>query len=399
MTVVDESTLPWPGDELVYRVTGGTDREGFYSSGRDSVIDLNAALAVVGTRLEHYSSILDFGCGCGRILMWLRQLAEGATLHGVDIDERAVSWAADNLPWARLTVNQPNPPLDYPDGHFDLVFNHSVFTHIDEALQDDWLEELRRVTKVGGHVLLTVHGEWAFSEYESNVARAGGDASRSREILERDGIYFLREDANVGGPFPDYYHTTFHAPWYVFSHWGRYFTVKGYLPRRSLNFQDFVVLERTTERPDERPVPPPIEARRQVDDAPPEAPGIPPVSEPTDRAHALLARGPDVRSRSRWGPAATVARRAVNRLLRHHDDHQRQVFQALVDAVRYLEARLGSDIPAQLREVKQINLNLLDVVCRQAERVNRMEADLWAEVRDLRRRGGEGERQQGSAGP
>ena len=43
-----------------------------------------------------------------------------------------------------VRFNQPLPPLDYPDATFDLIFNHSVFTHIDEQYQDAWLAELLR---------------------------------------------------------------------------------------------------------------------------------------------------------------------------------------------------------------------------------------------------------------
>lgn len=392
MTAVDDATLPWPGDELVLRVTGGTNRETFYASGRQSVHDINAALGVVGTRLDQYSSILDFGCGCGRILLWLSDLGEGCTLHGVDIDERAIRWADENIPWARFKVNQPLPPFDYPDQHFDLVFNHSVFTHIDESYQDQWLAELRRVTKPGGHVLLTVHGEAAFAEFESNVARAGGDARWMREALGRDGILFLKDDPFVGGPFPDFYHSTFHAPWYVFAHWGRFFSVRAYLPRRSLNFQDFVLLERTVDGASVSQAPLPI----QVTPAPSSATAVAdgrtsPMSTadeaaPSVRAvHArvLLDQGPDIGSSTRWGRPAVFARRVVKRLLRHHDEHQNKITALLVDAVRELDTRLDARTLSDAARLSEVNARLRDVVARQGERVNRLETDIWAELRAL----------------
>jgi ubiquinone/menaquinone biosynthesis C-methylase UbiE len=53
------------------------------------------------------------------------------------------------LPVRALRANGQNPPLPFPDDHFDLVFSSSVFTHIDEHAQDLWLAELRRVTQPG----------------------------------------------------------------------------------------------------------------------------------------------------------------------------------------------------------------------------------------------------------
>ena len=230
--VVDDERvagLPWPGEELAARVSGTTDREAFLASGRRSVDDIERALAVTGHSLDSFERILDFGCGSGRILVWLRELGKRAELHGVDIDGRAIAWVSENLPWVTARVNQARPPLDVPDGFFDLIYNHSVFTHIDESYQDEWLTELQRVTPAGGIVLLSVHGDHVVNEVAGASAAGGGDPSSVRRQLAEHGIVFLADDAWVGGPFPDFYHTTLHAPWYVFAHWSRWFTIRAYL--------------------------------------------------------------------------------------------------------------------------------------------------------------------------
>lgn len=102
----------------------------------------------------------------------------------------------------------PIRPLIYPDGAFDLVFNHSVFTHIDEHRQGMWLSELQRVTRPGGPVVLSVHGEFALPD----------GAWEIRDRLERDGIAFMDEGVLKDTPFPEWYRNTWHAPWYVFEH-------------------------------------------------------------------------------------------------------------------------------------------------------------------------------------
>lgn len=390
MTTVDEALLPWPGDELAQRVSGGLSRELFYRSGRMSRDDLEASLRAVDTRLDQYSSILDFGCGCGRVLLWLQDLADaGASLHGVDVDERAARWADENLPWAACMANQALPPLEYPDGHFDLVFSHSVFTHLDEAYQDQWLAELRRVTRPGGHLALTVHGEAVLGKYELAAAASGGDASWVRAALGRDGIVFVKDDVYVGGPFPDFYHSTFHAPWYVFEHWGRYFPVKAYLPRRALDFQDMVVLERPADDDTDRTVRP-VEVARAGTPAGADAGAAPTAAagagRPSDRAGELLHRGPDPAFDSRWGTAGVAARRLVERLVAHHNEHRRKVDVALFEALRELEARLDARTVSGGNTLVELNARLWDVVGRQGERINRLEADLMSEMRDLRRR-------------
>lgn len=274
-------TKPLPPDELQYRVSGvrGGERT-FREGGRISVTEIEAALASWGRSLESFERILDFGCGCGRILMWLEQLAERCELHGTDIDADALEWAAANFPYARFARNDQFPPLPFPDAHFDLVLSSSVFTHIDEPSQELWLAELRRVTKPGGFILLSVHGERAFRHAEAAMRGQGQDTTSWAPTLETKGVLFVEEDNWVGGPFPDWYHTAFHAPWYVFARWGRELTIRAFIPRRSLDYQDYVLMEK-----------PPVDSAHT-------APLVPPVAELSDQLAAIersrswrLARG------------------------------------------------------------------------------------------------------------
>ena len=173
--------MPFPGPKLIARVAGGTDRASFFWSGRESVRELERMLRIVGRSLDSFEAVLDFGCGCGRMLLWLEDLGRKRALHGTDVDAEAVEWCRQQIPYAQVSVNDAEPPLPYPDGAFDLVFNHSVFTHIDARRQDLWLSELQRVVRSGGLLVLSVHGEVALRE----------NAWALRDNLERDGIAYL----------------------------------------------------------------------------------------------------------------------------------------------------------------------------------------------------------------
>src|SRR5262245_53541819 len=125
---------PFPGAELVARVAGTRDRDWFFESGERSVRETAALLGVAGR------SLVDFGAGCGRMAIWLEDVAaSGTELHATDIDAEAVAWMAEHLPFVTATANDPTPPLPYPDDHFGLVYNHSVLSHLDEGMQDRWL--------------------------------------------------------------------------------------------------------------------------------------------------------------------------------------------------------------------------------------------------------------------
>jgi len=55
------------------------------------------------------------------------------------------------------------PILPFPDNHFDVIYDFSVFMHI-KFQWDMWLLELKRVLKPGGLLIQTIHTEntWPF---------------------------------------------------------------------------------------------------------------------------------------------------------------------------------------------------------------------------------------------
>jgi len=149
--------LPVPPSHLIVRVAGTPDIGWFLESGRLAAESIRAALARAGTGVEKLGSMLDFGCGCGRVIRnWAR--LEGA-VAGSDLSGAAIEWCRANLPFASFETNGLSPPLAFTDDSFDLAYALSVFTHLPEAIQHDWMDELRRVIRPNGFLLLTTHGE------------------------------------------------------------------------------------------------------------------------------------------------------------------------------------------------------------------------------------------------
>jgi SAM-dependent methyltransferase len=232
------STVPFPAVPPIYlrhRVHGDGSLAGFLEVGKRSRLDLEAALVRSGRALGDFTDVLDFGCGCGRTLLWLAEVGGGARLHGTDIDAEAVEWCRANLGFATFTANEPLPPLACADGSFDLVYAVSVLTHLDEEYQCRWLEELRRVTRPGGIVMLTVHGP--------DRARHDLTPEQQAEVASK-GILFV-PSLLQRGIFPEWYQLTYHSREYVEETFSRYFRLLDYVPLGLNAFQDIVVLERT----------------------------------------------------------------------------------------------------------------------------------------------------------
>ncbi len=152
---VPDDGLPLPPAQLRVRVAWTADAHWFLESGRLAADAIRSALARHGRSVERLESLLDFGCGCGRVT---RHWVDLPGVAGSDTNADAVAWCRLNLPFARFETNGLEPPLAYADESFDLVHALSVFTHLPEELQLEWMQELRRVLRPGGLLLLTTHG-------------------------------------------------------------------------------------------------------------------------------------------------------------------------------------------------------------------------------------------------
>jgi SAM-dependent methyltransferase len=150
--------LPVPPPRLIMRVAGTTDLDWFLQGGRLAADGIRSAVTRHRTQVEELRALLDFGCGCGRVLRTWASL-DGTLVAGSDTNRDAVDWCRHNLPFAELATNGLRPPLAFADDRFDLVYALSVFTHLPEELQRPWLLELVRVLAPGGLVLLSTHGE------------------------------------------------------------------------------------------------------------------------------------------------------------------------------------------------------------------------------------------------
>lgn len=96
--------------------------------------------------------VLDYGCGNGIHSVWLAQ--EGAKVIGIDLSQNSLDVARKRIERKGLEdvefILMDCEKLDFPDNHFDIIFDGETFSSLDI---DKALPELNRVLKPRGFLI------------------------------------------------------------------------------------------------------------------------------------------------------------------------------------------------------------------------------------------------------
>jgi SAM-dependent methyltransferase len=138
---------------------GFETREQYLSSGELCAHRMMEIVAESDLPLTAGMSILDFGCGAGRMIRHLEHLSSSCDIWGVDISADHIFWCKQYLtPPFHFATTTLIPHLPFADRRFDVIYAGSVFTHIDDHV-DAWLLELRRILSTDGRLYVSIHDQ------------------------------------------------------------------------------------------------------------------------------------------------------------------------------------------------------------------------------------------------
>jgi SAM-dependent methyltransferase len=238
----DTSTLqsldiPIPSKQVRYRIVSShIDEKFFMDSGRQCAADIIKGLNLCGIDAREFRNILDFGCGCSRVLRYLIPFLPQAKFHGCDIDKIAIDWSQKHVTAAQFALVPHLPPTTYPREQFDFIYGLSVFSHLDLARSILWLDELRQILRPGGYLLLTVQGAVAFDTVKKNISK------KQQEEFDTTGFLFLENIPDK--VLPDWYQTSMYKEHFAKLVFQSGFTILRYDPQGMTGWQDLILLQK-----------------------------------------------------------------------------------------------------------------------------------------------------------
>jgi len=171
-----DSQLPVPPEDIRWMES----IDYWLASGKSNVATMKGILESSGFVIKKGHRVLDFGCATGRMIRWLDDAAKQCEIWGVDVSAELIIWCQQHLapPFYFCTITTA-PHLPFEDGYFDLIYAGSVFTHIAD-LADAWFLELKRITRPGGRLYITVHDKHTIDLIINNP----GSLSPMKDLLQ-----------------------------------------------------------------------------------------------------------------------------------------------------------------------------------------------------------------------
>lgn len=161
-------------------------------------------LEFIGDYAKIGDKILDFGCGNGRLLELFAN--KKINYYGTDISEKLIQLAKQKYVDAHFTKTNPSQTsLAFANEFFNTTYSIAVFHHFpSEEYRKKIAQELYRVTKKDGYIIITVWNLWQ-GRYIKNVLKNWKNKIFDKSDLDWNDCYISFTD-NGGNKFQRFHH-------------------------------------------------------------------------------------------------------------------------------------------------------------------------------------------------
>lgn len=179
------------------------NRQHYFSVAQSAMRCIKLAMLAAGK--DDFRTILDFGCGHGRVMRVLRAAFPAAKLTACDLLPEAAGFCGRVFDAEAVCSTEQIERVRFSTT-FDLIWCGTVLTNVDSSQFVEMLALFHSLLNSGGILVFTVHGSWVSKRLQSGEATYGltpetiprlvqdydlmgfGYADYPRDVLARLGI-------------------------------------------------------------------------------------------------------------------------------------------------------------------------------------------------------------------
>jgi SAM-dependent methyltransferase len=155
----------------------------YFSVGLSAMRAIEGAI-VQSNRDSDVGRILDFPCGYGRVLRFLRARFPAASITASDIDPVALDFCSHTFSVKSLLSNTDLKNLSMSE-KFDLIWCGSLITHLNEKAAADLLKFFHDHLLPNGLCIFTTHGKLSAELIRTNAETYGLTVDAQRQVLSQ----------------------------------------------------------------------------------------------------------------------------------------------------------------------------------------------------------------------
>ncbi|MDO1447621.1 class I SAM-dependent methyltransferase [Rhodocytophaga aerolata] len=165
-----------PKDEMY--IKGKEDH--YFKVGLSAISCIEKALIVSGVKRESINNILDFPCGYGRVMRFLRAYFPQATIAGSEIDENYLEFCQKEFACLPILSNTDFTRIKF-NTKYNLIWCGSLFTHLSKDKFIKLLQVFTHILESDGLLVFTNHGRFSLTALKN---RWYGIDKKKRRIVE-----------------------------------------------------------------------------------------------------------------------------------------------------------------------------------------------------------------------
>ncbi len=145
---------------------GPGGKEHYYNVGLSAIDCIFKGINIAGRKINEINKILDFPCGYGRVLRFLKSFFPDSDIYACEIDEKYLDFCKNTFSVRTIISTKSFRNINL-ENKFDLIWCGSLFTHLNSIKFRKLLNFFYNQLSDSGLLVFSTHGRFAYNNIKN----------------------------------------------------------------------------------------------------------------------------------------------------------------------------------------------------------------------------------------